>query len=67
MMMPVDMIEYIGTGETATPISSFIPNQFNYSFTVKYVGLLRQVFNPLSMRSKIYCNGYTGLRDFAVA
>ena len=48
-------------------MSPFTPDQFKYSFTVKYVGLLRQVFNPLSMRSKIHCNGYTGLRDFAVA
>jgi hypothetical protein len=51
-------------------MSPFTPDQFKYSFTVKYIGLLRQVFspfNPLSMRSKIYCNGHTGLRDFAVA
>ena len=40
------MIKYIGTGETATPMSPFTPDQFKYSFTVKYIELLRQVFSP---------------------
>ena len=27
-------------------MSPFTPDQFKYSFTVKYIGLLRQVFSP---------------------
>ena len=54
------------TVETDTPMSPSTPYRFKCSFTVKYIGLLRQVFNPFTLRSKIYCNRYTsiGPHDF---